>query len=89
MVFMEEEINFFLEIWLAYRPYGVKLVVNFLVSGSIWLIVYAFELVERILPIPRWSASVIGNMHATGAVIALFVFSIFSIIDIIRVYRGK
>lgn len=81
--------NFFVEVWRGYRPYAVKLLTDFLVSGSFWAALYLFELLRRMLPITGWGATFIENLHLAGAVAAFVIFTWLSVADIIDVHKGN
>jgi hypothetical protein len=79
--------NFVAEIWRGYRPYAVKLTIDFLVSGSIWVGLFFFQLLRQTLPINSWGAILIDHLHSAGAVAAFVLFTWWSIVDIILVHR--
>jgi hypothetical protein len=81
--------NFVVEIWRGYRPYAVKLAVDFLVSGSIWVGLFLFQLLHRTLPINSWGAMLIDNLHSAGAVAAFVIFTWLSVADIMVVSRAS
>lgn len=81
--------NFLIETWSLYRPYGLRLLVDFLVSASIWLALYLFEQLRQFVPITGWAASFIDNIHSAGMVFAFLIFGILFVQDIWRLrFRG-
>lgn len=78
--------NFIAEIWNDYRPYGIKIAVDFLIAASIYVALFLFQVLRLWLPISGWGALFIDNIHSAGSVAALFIFSIFLVIDILRIY---
>ena len=81
--------NLLRRIWEDYAEFASKLIVDFLVSLTIWILLWAFEFVTRFFPIPGWSAAFMENLHAAGAVAGICAFSILSIVDIIRIMRRR
>jgi hypothetical protein len=80
--------NFFQETWTLYRPYAIRLLVDFLVSLSFWLALFLFEKLRLLLPIVGWAATFIDNLHSAGTVIGFLIFVILFILDIWRL-RSK
>jgi hypothetical protein len=81
--------DFLREVWNAYRPYAIKLLVDLLVSGSFWAVLFLFELLRRFLPITGWGATLIDNLHSAGAVAAFVVFTWLSVADILKVHKAS
>lgn len=80
---------FYHAVWRGYRPYLVRLLIDFLVASTIYLLLYLFELIECHFPIPGWAARVIDATHATGSVAALVIFTWFAIIDVVKIHKEK
>jgi len=81
--------NFVVEIWRGYRPYAVKLAIDFLVSGSLWVGLFLFQLLRETLPITNWEAILIEHLHSAGVVAAFVIFTWLSVADIILVSRAS
>lgn len=82
-------IGFFGEIWQGYRQFLVNYLVDFLVSGTIWLGLYLFTALTSIAHIPGEAAYVISVIHSLGTVAAMVIFVTSSIIDTIQVRRQQ
>jgi len=80
--------NFFFEIWSGYRPYLLRVTIDFLVSATIWLALFLFKILTDILPITGFAARFIVALHSLGTVAALAIFLFFSVNDIIQIRRG-
>lgn len=81
--------NFFKEVWLAYRPYLVKLTVDFLVPVTMWVGLFIFTSLTNLLPIPGWAGEFVIHLHSAGTVAAIGIFGWLSINDIIQIHgRG-
>jgi len=81
--------NFFVEIWSEYRPYGIKIAVDFLVAGSIYVALFLFQVLRSWLPMSGWRGQFIDNIHAAGGIVAVSVFSLLLVIDIVIIYRRR
>jgi hypothetical protein len=81
--------NFVVEIWRGYRPYAVKLAIDFLVSGTFWVGLFLFQLLRQTLPITSWGAIFIEHLHSAGVVAAFVIFTWLSVTDIIVVSRAS
>ena len=78
---------FFAEVWGGSRPYLVKLVIDTLISISLYVVLYLFKVLADTFPIPGWAGSFIVNLHATGVVLALTTLVGLFVIDIARIRR--
>ena len=78
----------FVEIWLDFRPYLVKLASDFLISISLWVILYLFEHLTQILPVAEWARDFIVYVHSLNIILAYAAFGILFLSDVI-VLRNK
>lgn len=77
--------NFFTEHWFQFRPYLLKFAVDFSVSVSLYLGLYLFRALTRLLPVVGWAGRFIENLHSAGMVAAFTIFAILSVNDIIQI----
>ena len=61
------------EVWKGYRPYLVRLAIDFLVSASLWLALYIFKILTDLIQVPGWAGTFVVNLHSAGIVAALFI----------------
>jgi hypothetical protein len=81
-------VKFFMEAWAGFRPYLLKLTVDFLVAGSIWLFLFLFTLLTKLLPISGWAARFLVFIDSLGAVAAMVMLVWFAVNDTIQLHRG-
>jgi hypothetical protein len=74
--------GFLRDVWLDLRPYLRKLVVDFCISASLWIALYLFEILTRLLKIGGWAGEVIVNVHAVGTVVGFVAFGVLFCIDV-------
>jgi hypothetical protein len=77
------------EIWLDFRPYVHALVVDLLVTISLWTLLAVFKWVTTLIPIEGKAAEVITIIHSFGVVAVFGILAGFLIWDIIRVKRDE
>ncbi len=80
--------NIFKEVWEGFRPYLLKLSIDFLVPGAMWLFLFAFHGLTKLLPIHGWAGQFILGLHSAGTVVALGIFLFFAVNDIIHIHKG-
>lgn len=81
--------NFFKEVWYGYRPYLLKLTIDFFVCGSLWLVLFIFKILTALIPVPGWAGNFIMNLHSAGLVAALFILVWLFVNDIFLIHRGS
>lgn len=81
--------NFIGEVWIGFRPYLIKILVDFLVTGSLWLVLFIFKLLTAFLPITDLAGEMVISLHSAGIVAAVGIFIFFSVNDIIQIHGGK
>jgi hypothetical protein len=75
------------EIWAGYRPYLREITTDTLISGTLYCGLWIFDWLVRRLPVHGWEANFIPHLHGV-AVIAIFsVFSWLSIVDVYRIRK--
>lgn len=77
------------EVWLSYRPYFVKIAVDFLIAVSLWVVLFLFKMLTKVLAIDGWAGQFIINMHAAGSVAAFGVFALLFFLDMYSLHNGK
>ena len=81
--------NFLEEVWSGSRPYLVKIAINLVVAGSLWVVLYVFELLTTLIPISSEAGAIILTLHSAGVVMAFFILVWYSVIDIVEVHREQ
>ncbi len=66
----------------------VKLTVDFLVTGTLWLGLFVFTVVTNLLPVSGWAGMFFTHVHSAGMVAAFAVFVWLSVNDIIQKHGG-
>jgi len=77
------------EVWLGCRPYLAKIMINFVVSASLWLALFIFDTLRHFLPVTGWPGWLIGHLHAVGIVLAFGIFVWLSVNDILQLHGGR
>lgn len=78
------------EIWSGFRPYLKIIAVDFLVTVSLWVVLFSFKWLTVLLAIDGWAGNFIVNLHAAGAVGAFGIFALLLAIDIYALHQhGK
>ena len=77
------------EVWIGFRPYLIKLMVDFLVSCSLWTTLFLFKGLTKYLDIGTWAAEWIQNVHSVGALAAYVLFGLLFAIDIYALHTGN
>ena len=81
--------NFLGAYWDGVRPYLLKIAIDFSVSASFYLGLYLFQGLANFLPVGGWAGELIENLHATGIIVALVVFAVLSVNDIIQIREKR
>jgi len=87
--FVTELLDFVREVWLDLRPYLTKLIVDFCISAGLWVALYLFELLTKLLEIGGWAGELIVNIHAVGIVLAFIAFGLLFCLDVWLVRTEK
>lgn len=74
---------------LAFRPYFVLIVVDVLISCSLWLMLFVFKALTSSLQITGFAGEVVRNIHSVGTVLVFFVFSYLFIVDVYRIHKKE
>ncbi len=80
--------NFLQEIWVGYRPYAVKIVTDFLVVATLWIVLFLFKIFTSYFEVSGWAGTFIKHLHSVGIVALVLLFAIFSIMDVVET-RGR
>ncbi len=81
--------NFFEEVWNGYRPYLVKLTIDFLVCGSLWLVLFIFKFLTTLITVPVWAGVLVVNLHSAGVVAVIFILIWLFVNDVAQTHRGN
>jgi hypothetical protein len=79
--------SFLAEMWNSYRPYGIKVGIDFLVADTVWLGLFLFQRLRHFLPIPGWGGTFIDNLHSLGTVLVFLSFTLLSAVDIFNIRK--
>ena len=71
------------------RPYVVKLVSNFLIVATLWLLLFLFEKLTKLLPLTDYAAAFIRHIHGASLIAAALIFAWLSVNDIIQVRKDQ
>jgi hypothetical protein len=71
-----------LEVWLELRPYLCALLVDFIISAGLWILLFAFKLLTRLLAIDGWTGEFIIVVHSLNMILAFITFGILFTWDI-------
>jgi hypothetical protein len=77
------------DIWSGFRPYLIRLFIDFMVSGSLWVFLYLFKWLTRLLEIDGPAGRFILNLHAAGAVSAFGIFAVLFAVDLYELHSRK
>ncbi len=81
--------DFITEIWSKFRPYLIILIVDALISYSLWLVLFSFKKLTEYYPVTGWSGDLINNIHAASTVLAYLVFATMLIVHLYDAHRTK
>jgi hypothetical protein len=84
-----EATGFLRDVWLDLRPYLKKLIVDFCISASLWIALYLFEILTKLLRIGGWAGEVIVNVHAIGTIVAFVAFGVLFCIDVWSIRKNN
>lgn len=79
---------FAIEVWGKLTPYFMHIIVDALITSTLWISLWFFKLLTRQLNVTGEVGELIENMHSVGAILAFFVFFILVYLDI-RMIREK
>ena len=78
----------FREVWQDFRPYLKALLVDFLISVSLWLCVFVFLWLTRKLAIPGWEGTIILAVHGINMALAFAPFGVLFTLDVISIRKN-
>jgi len=81
--------RFFEEIWGGVRPFFIKILIDFLITASLWVGLYLFKIMASAMPISGWAGELVIVLHSVGTVAAVGIFMWYSIMDIIEIKGTK
>jgi hypothetical protein len=80
--------SIYVEVWQGFRPYLLKISVDFLITITLWVVLFLFKLLTKWLSIDGWAAEFIVNVHAAGAFGAFLVFAALLVADLYFLHRA-
>ena len=84
------ESAWYFEVWAGFRPYLIKIVVDFMASCLLWTALFLFKLLTKYLDIGTWAAQWIENIHSVGSIAAFALFGILFATDVYAIQaKGK
>ena len=78
-----------IEIWMLVRPYFVIMVKDWLISVILWILLWAFKWLTKVIQIDGWAGEWINDIHSFSAIIAFAAFGILFVIDVMKMHRKK
>ena len=84
----EAEVPWYVEVWSGFRPYLIRVSLDFLISGLLWLSLFLFKSLTQLLPIAHWAAEFIEKIHTVGALVAFVLFGVLFAVDIYALHHG-
>lgn len=78
---------FVVEAWNQARPYVVVALKDFVISATLWCLLWLFKLLMSLAPIDGWPGVFIKHIHASGTVLAIGLFVGLLVIDVIAIHR--
>jgi hypothetical protein len=70
-------------------PYLRALLVDFIISGSLWLALFAFNWLTHFLPIEGMEGETARVFHSAGTILAFPTFGVKFIIDVVIISRRQ
>jgi hypothetical protein len=80
---------FIAEVWSVTRPYLVRLVSDWLIATTLWVLLWLFKRITTLWPVEGWAGEFMVNLHAAGTVMALALFVGLLLLDIIQIRRNS
>ena len=80
--------NFLKEVWAGYRPYLIKIAIDFLIPATLWVALFIFHILTSYLPITGWAGEFIVFLHSAATVGIVGLFAWWSVNDIIQIKGG-
>lgn len=77
------------KIWGGFRPYLVRFSVDFLVSGTLWVMLFLFKSLTKLLEIPAPVSEFIITIQSVGVVLVFVLFGVLFIIDIYALHKSR
>jgi hypothetical protein len=75
------------QVWRAFEPYLICLIVDFLISVSLWLCFFVFLWLTKKLAIPGWEGTIILAVHGINMALAFAPFGVLFTLDVIAIRR--
>lgn len=75
------------EVWLEFRPYLRALLVDFCISAGLWILLFAFKLLTKLLAIDGWAGDFIIIIHSVSTILAFAAFGILFTFDVWLIRR--
>jgi hypothetical protein len=70
------------EVWIRFRPYLGDLLVDSLISASLWVSLYGFKWLTHVLKIDGWAGDWITNIHSVSMILAFGLFGVLFALDV-------
>jgi len=64
------------EVWLELRPYLRALLVDFCLSAGLWVFLFAFKKLTKVLAIDGWAGDCIIVVHSVSTILAFVTFGV-------------
>jgi hypothetical protein len=82
-------VGFFVEAWLGFRPYLLKMIVDFFISAFLWFFLFLFHWLTIIFKIDNWAGKFIVEVHSVGVILAFVLFGLLFTLDVIAINKEK
>ena len=69
------------------RPYLQALLVDFIISASLWLALFAFQWITRVCPIQGFKGETVVAVHSASTVLAFATFGLKFTYDVITISK--
>ena len=77
----------FVEVWSAFRPYCVRLIVDFLIFVSIWAVLFAAHWLTSTFPLGSSVTLFMVGFHETVVLLSFVWLSIVALWDLVNLKR--
>lgn len=84
-----EILNFGVEVWSDTRPILRRIVGDFVVAVSFWLVLFLFHTLESRFPVDGWASKFVAAVHEAGIVVSIAIFVLLSVTDLWLHFRDR
>ena len=77
---------FLQEIWSEYSSFLKRVLPDFLKTATVWVLLYLFAALAKLLPVEGWAGAFILDIHKVGGVAIIVILVLYLVISIISSY---